>query len=54
MTTFMAAYLLVWLAVLVYVGHLGVEQRRLQRSLDTLRDDTPDAVSETETPAKAA
>ena len=37
MDTFVAAYLLVWLAVLLYVARLGARQRRLLRDLKALQ-----------------
>lgn len=54
MATFMAAYLAVWLAVVLFVGRLGVRQRRLQQALDTLQERLPDESNQTEPPAKAA
>lgn len=36
MGTFMAAYLAVWLTVVLYLGRMGVQQRRMQRTLDAL------------------
>ncbi|HYW79884.1 MAG TPA: CcmD family protein [Thermoguttaceae bacterium] len=37
MQTFIAAYVIVWAAVLWYVLRLGANQRRLQRELESLR-----------------
>jgi CcmD family protein len=37
MDGFLIAYLVVWMAVVVYVGRMGAEQRRLSRALKTLR-----------------
>ncbi len=34
--TLIAAYSLVWFAVLVYVGRLGVRQRRLTKAISAL------------------
>ncbi len=36
MGMFAAAYLVVWLAVVLYVLWLGVRQRRLQRAIEAL------------------
>jgi CcmD family protein len=36
MSHFIAAYLVVWLGLLAYVLRLGVQQRRLARTLDAL------------------
>jgi CcmD family protein len=37
MGTFIAAYLVIWLAVAGYVALLGVRQHRLAREIDELR-----------------
>lgn len=37
MGMFAAAYLVVWLGTLLYVMWLGAEQRRLQRTLESLQ-----------------
>jgi len=37
MFTFMAAYLIVWLAVLAYLVRLGGEQRRLRHMAEALQ-----------------
>lgn len=37
MATFVAAYLVIWLAVVLYVARLGAGQRRLQRDLEALK-----------------
>jgi CcmD family protein len=42
MLTFMAAYLAVWFAVLVYLVRLGREQRRLRRMADALQSQFED------------
>lgn len=39
METFVAAYLIVWLAVVLYVGRLHTRQRRLERALEALQLD---------------
>ncbi len=54
MGTFMTAYLVVWLAVVLFVGRLGVRQHRLQRALDALRQQMQHESSHSEPPAKAA
>jgi len=52
MGTFMAAYLAVWLAVVLYVGRMGVRQQNLQRTLDSLQERLPH--DDCESPSKAA
>lgn len=37
MVTFAVAYVLVWLAVVLYVARLGVRQGHLSQELDSLR-----------------
>jgi CcmD family protein len=37
MNTFVAAYVVVWLAVLAYVARLGSRQRQLQLTLDAIQ-----------------
>lgn len=37
MGTFVAGYLIVWLAVVLYVARLGRRQRRLQEELEALK-----------------
>ena len=37
MDTFVAAYLVAWLVVLLYVVRLGAHQRRLLRALEALQ-----------------
>ena len=37
MGTFVAGYLIVWLAVVLYVARLGRRQRQLQEQLETLQ-----------------
>lgn len=37
MGTFVAAYTIVWLALVVYVGRLGVRQRRLWQQLKSIQ-----------------
>jgi CcmD family protein len=54
MGTFMAAYLAVWLAVVLYVGRMGLRQNRLQRSLDALQDRMRHQAEQREPPAKSA
>ena len=54
METFMTAYLAVWLAVVLYVGRLGVRQRHLQQSLDALQERMQHEADNSESPAKAA
>lgn len=38
-----AAYLLVWVVILLYVGIIGRKLNRLERTLDELEADAPDA-----------
>jgi CcmD family protein len=54
MGTFMTAYLAVWLAVVIYVGRLGVRQRRLQQTLDALQQRMQHEADKCEPPAKSA
>jgi CcmD family protein len=54
METFMMAYLAVWLAVVLYVGRLGVRQRHLQQTLDALQERMQHEADNSESPAKAA
>ena len=37
MESFVAAYSLVWFAVLVYVARLGAEQRKIAKSIEALQ-----------------
>ncbi len=39
MGMFVAAYLVVWLAVVLYVARLGVHQRRLLDTVETIRSE---------------
>jgi CcmD family protein len=43
MTTLVLAYLLVWLAVVLYIGRLGFRQNRLERALHALGSRTATA-----------
>lgn len=54
MGTFMAAYLAVWLAVVLYVGRMGVRQRCLQQTLDALQERMQHEADKREPPAKSA
>lgn len=54
MVTFCLAYLLVWLAVVLYVMWLGAAQRRLTRSIESLRSHLEEPQSQQESPSKAA
>ncbi len=54
MGTFMMAYLAVWLAVVFYVGRLGVRQHRLQRTLHTLQERIQRDADQRESLAKSA
>jgi CcmD family protein len=54
MGTFMTAYLAVWLAVVLYVGRLGVRQRGLQQTLDALQERMRRDADHYEPPAKSA
>jgi CcmD family protein len=38
MTTFLAAYIVVWLGVAVFVARLGKRQRTLQQTLDEIEE----------------
>jgi CcmD family protein len=39
MATFAAAYVIVWLVVVAYVTRLGLDQRRLARTLESLQSE---------------
>ena len=54
METFVTAYLVVGLAVVLYVGRMGVRQRRLQQTLDVLQERMQQADEAGQPPAKAA
>ena len=54
MGTFMTAYLAVWLAVVIYVGRMGVRQRGLQRTLEGLQDRMQREADKRQPPAKSA
>ena len=54
MGTFMAAYLAVWIAVVVYVGRMGVRQHRLQQSLEALQERANHELEKRQTRAKSA
>jgi hypothetical protein len=54
METFMTACLAVWLAVALYAGRLGLRQRLLQQTLDSLQERMQQQTSGCEPPAKAA
>lgn len=43
MVSFVAAYTIVWLAVVFYVGWLERRQRQLRRTLEALRSSRPAA-----------
>ena len=51
---FLSAYLAVWLGVVLYVGRLAAEQRRLSRALETLRLQVEDSEKQTPATTKAA
>lgn len=53
METFVTAYIIVWLAVAGYVVRLGLRQRHLLRSLESLEKRFA-ARDESETPASRA
>jgi len=54
METFMTAYLVVWFAVVLYVGRIGLRQRRLQQTLDALEIRTQQLADDCKSPGKAA
>jgi CcmD family protein len=54
MGTFVAAYLVIWLAVAVYVALLGLRQRRLARQIERLQADVAQRECGEEAAAKAA
>ena len=54
MQTFVTAYVAVWLAVMFYVGRMGLRQRRMQQTLDALQARIQQDADDGEQPAKAA
>jgi len=54
MQTFIAAYLAIWLAMLIYVARIGVRQRQLQRTLDALQKRLDENAKEQAPYSKAA
>ncbi len=54
MATFVTAYLVVGLVLVLYVGRMGVRQRRLQQTLDLLQERMRQADEACQSPAKAA
>lgn len=54
MQTFITAYLVIWLAMLLYVARIGVRQRRLQQTLDALQRRLNQHAEENTSHSKAA
>lgn len=54
MEMFVAAYLVVWLAVVLYVARLGIHQRRLLDTVETLRLELERSADEPEHPESMA
>lgn len=54
MATFIAAYLIVWLGVAIYVVRLGVRQRRLERALAAFEREAGDRQTSSQPGARAA
>lgn len=54
MGTFMTAYLAVWLAVVLYVGRMGLRQRLLQQKLNGLEQRMRQEAGDREPTSKAA
>lgn len=54
MATFVAAYLIVWLGVGMYVVRLGVRQRRLERALAALELQAKDQECRSQSDSRAA
>jgi len=54
MTNFIAAYVIVWLAVVLYVTRLGARQRRLYRSLEDLKSQLDSQHTQERPPSVAA
>ena len=54
MTAFVTAYLMVWLAVASYMAWLQVQQRRLARSIESLRVQLEDSEATERPVSKAA
>ncbi len=54
MGTFVAGFIMVWLAVVFYVARLGQTQRRLVEKCDTLQDALASLESRDESRSRAA
>lgn len=54
MTTFVTAYLIVWLAMLLYVIRIGARQRRLLETVESLQRRIEQQERDGPTAAKAA
>ena len=54
MSTFLGAYLLAWAAVLGYVVRLASQQRRLQRTVESLQLQIQQSSRDVESAGKAA
>ena len=54
MATFAAAYLIVWLAVVLYIAWMAGCQRQLARSIESLRSQLESPQGEEEQVSKAA
>ncbi|MHB8971066.1 MAG: CcmD family protein [Pirellulaceae bacterium] len=54
MGTFIACYLIVWMAILLYVARLGITQTHMKRSLDRLQQLVDQQQSTDESAARAA
>jgi hypothetical protein len=54
MGTFMAACLAVWLVVVLYLGRMGWQQRRMQRTLEALEASLNVEADRRKLPANAA
>lgn len=54
METFVTAYLIVWLGLLLFVGRMQSRQRRLQSAIDSLESRLSKQADEKSVPIKAA
>ena len=54
MGTFVSCYVIVWMAVMLYVARLGIQQAHMQQSLDRLQQQVDREQMSDEPAARAA
>jgi hypothetical protein len=54
MGTFVSCYVIVWMAVMMYVARLGIQQAHMQQSVDRLQQQIDRDPMSDETAARAA